>query len=211
MFGTREFRFSYTEIETGETRFIMARNIWLANKALIGMYGEGFKDLKRAPFPKKERLTTGHCQICGREIGTTVGLIAHHGYTRPWPGSGSQTSSCYGARHVAYEVGHDALDSLIPIIRDDIKRFTERLADWNANPPATVTYTRRDAYGSVVQKVELERPADFDPKTAKSNYRPIDYVTEYLGHRGELQQWLKFAQYDLNALTKRRAEWKAPK
>lgn len=52
------------------------------------------------------------CQICGRGILAEGGLIAHHGYERP--GTGWQTGSCYGARRIPYEAGHDALDALIP-------------------------------------------------------------------------------------------------
>ncbi len=52
------------------------------------------------------------CQICGREIKAKSGLISHHGYKRP-NGQGWQTASCSGARHVPYEVGHDALDAAI--------------------------------------------------------------------------------------------------
>lgn len=64
---------------------------------------------------KEKNMTTehliGHCQICDREIGSTLGRIAHHGYRRP--GNGEQTSSCPGARCAPFETAHDALDAHI--------------------------------------------------------------------------------------------------
>jgi hypothetical protein len=53
----------------------------------------------------------GHCQICEREIKSSLGRIAHHGYERP--GQGYQSASCFGALELAIEVGHDALDRFI--------------------------------------------------------------------------------------------------
>jgi hypothetical protein len=49
------------------------------------------------------------CQICGRPIFAGRGFIAHHGYTRPQYGSGVQTSSCWGARHLPFEQSRDEL------------------------------------------------------------------------------------------------------
>lgn len=51
------------------------------------------------------------CQICGRPILAETGVIAHHGYTRP--GDGYQTSSCFGARELPFEVSRDALGRYI--------------------------------------------------------------------------------------------------
>jgi hypothetical protein len=215
MFGTREFRFSYTD-ENGELHYIMARNQWLAHRALEGR-GEKFSNLKRAPLGKVKPLTTGTCQICDREIGTTLGVIAHHGYTRP--GHGWQTSSCYGAKHVAYEVGHDALDSLLPIIANQIELRTAQIADWLANPPATITFTKDGDYDYVTRKykkidVTVERPANFDPKAEVdhySRYADETYARRYEMRLAEMQYQLKTDKQDLAHFTQRRANWKEPK
>jgi hypothetical protein len=213
MFGTREFRFSYTD-ETGELRYVMARNQWLAQRALQDR-GVKFSNLKRAPFEKVKPLTTGTCQICGREIGTTMGVIAHHGYTRP--GHGWQTSSCWGAKHVAYEVGHDALDSLIPVIQAQLSLHTEQLADWLANPPATITFTKDGSYNFQTRKynkieVTVERPADFDPKAEVDSYFGREnYACQYDARRHAMEQNVKNDQQDLAHFTQRRADWKEPK
>jgi hypothetical protein len=215
MFGTREFRFSYTD-ETGELRYIMARNQWLAQRALQDR-GVKFSNLKRAPYEKVKPLTTGTCQICGREIGTTMGVIAHHGYTRP--GSGWQTASCWGAKHVAYEVGHDALDSLIPVIAAQLKLHTEQLADWLANPPATITFTKDGDYDFVTRKykkidVTVERPANFSATTREDTYSRHSnetYVRQYDMQRYSIEQHIKTDKQDLAHFTQRRADWKEPK
>lgn len=59
------------------------------------------------------------CQVCGRAILAHTGMIAHHGYTRPW--EGMQTSSCEGARHVPFEVSRDALGLHIDNVRAHLK------------------------------------------------------------------------------------------
>ncbi len=51
------------------------------------------------------------CQCCNRRIFAETGMIAHHGYERP--GQGWQTASCYGARHLPFEVDRAVLGDLI--------------------------------------------------------------------------------------------------
>lgn len=51
------------------------------------------------------------CQICGRPIFAETGVIAHHGYRRPY--EGYQTKSCYGARHLPFEKSRDILGEYI--------------------------------------------------------------------------------------------------
>jgi hypothetical protein len=153
------------------------------------------------------------CQICGREIKAKSGLIAHHGYRRPWHGSGCQTASCFGARRVPYEVGHDALDQLIPMVEDEVKRFTKLLADWLDNPPATITIEHGDFMGRKTGKVTVvERPENFACDDAHyKSYVPMTYENKWCGRRREIEQQLKWSEMDLASFKKRRAEWKEPK
>lgn len=51
------------------------------------------------------------CQCCASKILANKGVIAHHGYQRP--GIGWQTSSCFGARHLPFEVDRETLGLLI--------------------------------------------------------------------------------------------------
>lgn len=56
------------------------------------------------------------CQCCGRKYLANTGAMAHHGYQRP--GGGWQTASCYGARHVPFEVSRDTLGQMIVGLKD---------------------------------------------------------------------------------------------
>jgi hypothetical protein len=89
--------------------------------------------------------TETHCQVCGRAIKANTGRIAHHGYQRP--GDGYQTRSCAGAKHVPYEIGHDALDSWISWLIPAIAAKTASLAAFQASPPAEFDVRERDSYG----------------------------------------------------------------
>lgn len=66
-----------------------------------------------------------HCQICERAIKANTGKIAHHGYTRP--GTGWQTASCMGARHLPYEVSCDVIPLAIDQIGSWIATLEKRL------------------------------------------------------------------------------------
>lgn len=148
------------------------------------------------------------CQICGREIKAKSGLIAHHGYRRPWHGSGCQTASCFGARRVPYEVGHDALDQLIPIIERDVTHFKKCIDEWVSNPPATITIEHGDFMGRKTGKVTVvERPENFSPDGYRS-YRPLAYDTEYHKELYSLQQRLKWSVMDLTSFRDRLAKWR---
>ena len=48
------------------------------------------------------------CQICARDILASKGVIAHHGYERPWH-SHLQTASCGGARALPFECSNHEL------------------------------------------------------------------------------------------------------
>lgn len=54
------------------------------------------------------------CQICGRPIFAETGVIAHHGYRRPF--EGYQTASCFGARHLPFEKSRDRLGEWIDLV-----------------------------------------------------------------------------------------------
>lgn len=63
------------------------------------------------------------CQCCGRKHLANKGVIAHHGFERP--GSGWQTASCYGARHLPFEVSRDALGDMITALHIRKARMIE--------------------------------------------------------------------------------------
>jgi len=74
-----------------------------------------------------------HCQICGRAIKSTSGLIAHHGYQRPE--SGWQTSSCEGARHLPYEQDRERIVAVQRRVLEHSVSLVLQIDDVKANPP----------------------------------------------------------------------------
>jgi hypothetical protein len=213
MYGNREYRFSYTD-ENGEQQFVFLRSANVGGGAyLLKQRGIKFSYLKRAPLPKNKPLTTGHCQICEREIGTTTGLIAHHGYTRP--GHGWQTASCFGAKWRPYEVACDALPEAIRSLEVYILNQEGFIASWMSEPPASIDYKADNWQGGryVSKSYTAERPADFDPKAEVNRYTypPCKYSSLFHGRISSAQMHIKFAKDDVKRLTKRLADWKEPK
>jgi len=68
-----------------------------------------------------------HCQCCNRPIHAARGTIAHHGYTRP--GDGWQTPSCFGAKHLPWEVSRDQVLVLIDHLKGILARSTAACAE----------------------------------------------------------------------------------
>jgi len=110
------------------------------------------------------------CQICARAIKAKKGMIAHHGYQRP--GTGWQTRSCYGARHLPFEVSRDTLGEWIEAVTAELERVAQRRSDIaNELAPATFTYSKRDGisrFGErrIAVNLELTR-ATFEAEQAE--------------------------------------------
>lgn len=146
------------------------------------------------------------CQICGRVIKATTGVIAHHGYQRP--GHGWQTSSCSGALHKPYEVSCDAIAPAIENVRAFIEREEAFLAGFAANPPTSLSYTRPETYLKN-EPIVVNRPGDFKPD-GRRTYLPGAYDTLYHAKKYRIEQDVQHARNDLAYLEKRLAGWKAP-
>lgn len=157
-------------------------------------------------------MTQTTCQICGRAILAKTGRIAHHGYKRP--GNGWQTSSCYGARHLPYEVARDAIQSAITHCQGFIASTETRIADILAAPPVEIKDEQRDAYGRVRHSYTLALPEGFNPHGASpGSYRPGGHGHyECLFHR-RLRDWraqVEAAHADIDFMTARYDAWVAP-
>lgn len=84
----------------------------------------------KAPRPKtaeqvRKEAAEMTCQICGRGIFAETGVIAHHGYTRPW--EGRQTASCPGARQLPFEVSCVALGDEVDALEIETARQAARI------------------------------------------------------------------------------------
>ncbi len=151
---------------------------------------------------------TPTCQICGRAIKANTGLIAHHGYQRPYQ-QYHQTASCFGARRVPYEVGHDAIDEYLVLLAAWIADVKTRRDEFRKNPPATLTYQRHDAYLRPVGEALIrERPEGFDPTNFYGSI-PRTYENLYMNRAAELANEINSLRRDHKELTARRAAWKA--
>lgn len=156
-----------------------------------------------------------HCQICGRAIRAPEGLIAHHGYRRP--GSGWQTSSCWGARHVPYEQGHDALDKLLIYLRHRITTTQDYIVEWRRDPDKQIKWQSRNGFnqptGTPLTFVRPE-PWSIPPQQAarrSHSTAPADYAELWHAQLRQYQTMLKSLQSDLKQFTARRDAWVAPK
>lgn len=151
-------------------------------------------------------MTEPHCQICARPIKANTGIIAHHGYRRPY--AYVQTASCFGARHRPYEAAHDALDAYIPMIVDWLSREQAAHAAILASPPDELTYTPPGNFG-YNKPVAVPRPADFDP-AARRHYIGHSYAYLYAERVREHADAIRGMTGELVELRARRAAWVDP-
>ena len=144
------------------------------------------------------------CQVCGREIKASTGLIAHHGYTRPY--EGWQTSSCAGARYVPYEISCERLKEVTEGVKSWITNQEIALEDFLATPPQTITVMERRSSWGKGEEVVYEKPEDFNPNSYKSSI-PRTYENVYSNKKYDREQALKMSKYDLSNMERRIEEW----
>jgi hypothetical protein len=145
------------------------------------------------------------CQVCGRQIKAKTGLIAHHGYKRPY--EGWQTASCEGARYVPYEVSCERLIEVTTWVEKFIQDQELFLADLLTTPPQTITvFEKWGSYGKG-EEVTYERPSDFK----QDGYQyciPRTYDSAYGNRKFSLQTNIKAAKADFSIMQRRIQEWK---
>lgn len=145
------------------------------------------------------------CQICARAIRANTGLIAHHGYRRPYPHL--QTNSCFGARRRPYEVAHDALDEYLGLLVGWLAEAERSLAAFRASPPDHLTFRyQRDAWDEG-KLISVERPQGFDPDHL-GPITPRNYAALYVSGLRDRERQVRDLAADRKELTARRAAWK---
>lgn len=131
------------------------------------------------------------CQCCGTDVAIDKhDRTAHHGYERP--GTGWQTDSCNGARHLCYELGHDQLDLTInagPTMIARAQLAIDQANEWTG--PLMV----REGWGRQAKMVEVES-TDHRWQGAKE-----DSMRKAGRNMVGLREYLEF-------VTARRAAWK---
>lgn len=146
------------------------------------------------------------CQVCGRAIKANTGLIAHHGYKRPY--DGWQTASCEGARYVPYEVSCDRLREVVGMVKSFIEKQEEALAVFLSTPPQVIAvYDRCSAWGQA-DKIEYTKPDDFNQDSYRSRI-PRTYENAYSNRKYDYERNIRAAKVDLSIMERRLNEWKA--
>jgi hypothetical protein len=154
----------------------------------------------------KTATETATCQVCGRAIKANTGLIAHHGYRRPY--AGWQTASCEGARYVPYEVSCDRLREVTEMVRNFIVSQEEALTVFLATPPQTITvFERRSSWDRKGTEVEYTKPDDFKQDSYRSRI-PHTYECAYADRKYDYERTIRAAKVDLSIMERRLNEWK---
>jgi hypothetical protein len=89
------------------------------------------------------------CQVCARPIFAETGLIAHHGYQRPY--EGVQTASCHGARHMPFECSKDALEQEIELVQASVDKLAAHIAEVEAERRSIYYVWTSKEYNSILR------------------------------------------------------------
>jgi len=149
------------------------------------------------------------CQICGKVVKAGKGITSHHGYKRPE--YGWQTESCMGARHLPYEVSCDLIPQAIAVMEAHIEKVFSKLESFILTPPATIDYGKRNYAGFGKWTPETKtavRPEKFNPN---KNVNFSEYEGVYFSTKHHMEQDLSHANFHLDFLKERLANWKEVK
>jgi hypothetical protein len=152
------------------------------------------------------------CQICEREIKANTGVIAHHGYQRPDRGSGWQTSSCWGARHLPYEKSCDQIAPYIEHVKEYVENQKLINKELVENPPETIT--EYIGYPTSRKPEVYPRPEGFDAKKnlEEGSYSySKSYEYEHRANHSLHKREIETGEREIKRVTARLANWVAPK
>ncbi len=178
-------------------------DIWIEDGIIREMYECDKEDCRNG---KVRRMMS--CQVCGRNIKASKGLIAHHGYRRPY--DGWQTASCQGARYVPYEESCERLKEIAVVVQDFISLQEESLTDFLSNPPENLTVLeRKSSYSKGVERI-YGRPSDFQQDNKFRSQMPRTYENVYSCRVSSIEEKIKMAKADLEEMKERIVRWKEP-
>jgi len=147
------------------------------------------------------------CQVCGRKIKASSGIIAHHGYKRPYQ-SGWQTASCEGARYVPYEVSCERLREVTAMVGAFIDSEEKEFVGFLENPPQTITvFERRSVIRKETEKVIYTKPDDFKQDSYRSSMART-YENAYSNKKYGYEATIRMAKADFASMQRRLNEWK---
>ena len=151
------------------------------------------------------------CQICGRPILAETGVIAHHGYQRP--GDGWQTSSCFGARHLPFEISRDRLGEYITMIQTRLANlFRTHTAVTNDESEIRVTYRDKkfgtECFWASITNFDAQA-ADHAPKARFGRLDHATYALAKASHLARMAQQIKDTAQHLKDQQARFDGWRA--
>lgn len=170
------------------------------------------------------------CQICGRPILANRGVIAHHGYERPWA-QGYQTSSCFGAKKLPFEVSREDLKEEIEHskgtrihmnehlenIRSEVSDLSVEYQVLQKNPGLASGYWEEHYLHGVnranFDAKKIECPEAFEQKKGplnKKTYAHAPYTFDILkaDKVSQMKRQIKGIEEYIDAQQKRYDEWK---
>lgn len=153
------------------------------------------------------------CQICGRPIWAATGVIAHHGYERPYRGEGWQTASCPGARELPFEVSRERLAGYI----EELTTYRQSIVITRGKIereeiPALFSYSKPSKGGFETEHTVFTRESfaarqdEFKRLLLKYMVWNFDDVKKL--HLARLDKEIKFLDDDIASQTKRFDGWK---
>lgn len=151
-----------------------------------------------------------HCQICAKPVKAGKGLIAHHGYKRPYK-QGWQTGSCVGARFQPYEVSCDRIPYAILLAQNFIKTTTAAYEADIKDPPAKLR-VQKNRSGWNSEYIEVPRPEGFDAVKSMASsglsFHSQKYEIEFNSIQRMRKAQMEAAKRDLEFFQERLANWK---
>jgi hypothetical protein len=150
------------------------------------------------------------CQICGRSIRSKIGIIAHHGYRRPW--DGYQSASCRGAQHWPLEVSNGILLEEIRDHEQQIARTVSHLDRvYSGDLPVVVTVKPHRNENRTSPHVYTTTPETYDAVRSESGGRPLmehTFADQKRWYIEEIRARLRNWKASLIELRKRNEGWK---
>lgn len=144
------------------------------------------------------------CQICGRSIKAGKGVIAHHGYSRPY--EGWQTASCAGARYLPFEQSCDRLREVIEEVVWFLEKQEQELKNLLETPPdELVVYEKRGSWTAPERKV-YAKPANLDLASYRCSVFGT-YEEAYDRRKHHYERTIRATKLDLETMRKRLADW----
>lgn len=90
----------------------------------------------------------GTCGACGNQHAVRRGILAAHGYVRPYEGRGN-VGACWGAGHAPHEVSPEVAETLLRHLTESLEKSEKRLERLRAGEVTSVMVVERNQWRGV--------------------------------------------------------------